>query len=94
MGSEMCIRDSFRAVRFRAAEERRPLVRAAITGISALVRADGSVAAQLGPFAKGVLRGNVLGGVGLSPYARLPWLGPVLAWVLAIGTLVLARRCR
>ena len=75
----------FRAVRFRAAEERRPLVRAAITGISALVRADGSVASQLGPFQEGVLRGSVVGGVGLSPYARRPWLGPALAWVLAIG---------
>ncbi|HET9765717.1 MAG TPA: apolipoprotein N-acyltransferase [Thermoanaerobaculia bacterium] len=84
----------FRAVRFRAAEERRPLVRAAITGISALVRADGSVASQLGPFAEGVLRGNVIGSAGLSPYARLPWLGPVLAWILAIGALALARRRR
>ena len=84
----------FRAVRFRAAEERRPLVRAAITGISALVRADGSVASQLGPFQQGVLRGSVVGGVGLSSYARRPWLGPALAWVLAIGTLMLARRRR
>jgi apolipoprotein N-acyltransferase len=75
----------FRAVRFRAAEERRPLVRAAITGISALVRADGSVASQLGPFQEGVLRGSVVGGVGLSPYARRPWLGPAFAWLLAIG---------
>jgi len=84
----------FRAVRFRAAEERRPLVRAAITGISALVRADGSVASQLGPFQQGVLRGSVVGGVGLSPYAQRPWLGPALAWVLAIGALVLTRRRR
>ena len=82
----------FRAVRFRAAEERRPLLRAAITGISALVRADGSVAEQLGPFEQGILRGNVRGGVGLSPYARWPWLVPALAWILAVGTLVLARR--
>jgi len=82
----------FRAVRFRAAEERRPLVRAAITGISAMVRADGSVASQLGPFEQGVLRGSVVGGTGLSPYARLPWLVPALAWVLAVGTLVLAWR--
>jgi len=84
----------FRAVRFRAAEERRPLVRAAITGISAMVRADGSVASQLGPFAQGVLRGDVIGGTGLSPYARRPWLGPALAWLLAVGALVLAWRRR
>lgn len=82
----------FRAVRFRAAEQRRPLLRAAITGISALVRADGSVAELLGPFEQGILRGNVRGGAGLSPYARWPWLVPALAWILAVGTLVLARR--
>jgi apolipoprotein N-acyltransferase len=84
----------FRAVRFRAAEERRPLLRAAITGISALVRADGSVAELLGPFEQGILRGNVRGGAGLSPYARCPWLVPALAWIVAVGTLVLARRRR
>jgi apolipoprotein N-acyltransferase len=78
----------FRAVRFRAAEQRRPLVRAAITGVSALVRADGSVASQLGPFEEGVLRGSLRGGVGLSPYARRPWLVPVLAWALVLGSLV------
>jgi apolipoprotein N-acyltransferase len=77
----------FRAVRFRAAEQRRPLVRAAITGVSALVRADGSVAAQLGPFEEGVLRGTVRGGVGLSPYGRRPWLVPALAWAVLIGSL-------
>jgi apolipoprotein N-acyltransferase len=82
----------FRAVRFRAAEERRPLLRAAITGISALVRADGSVAAQLGPFEQGILRGEVRGGVGRSPYASWPWLVPALAWAAAVGTLLLARR--
>jgi len=82
----------FRAARFRAAEEWRPLVRAAITGVSALVRADGSVAAQLGPFEQGTLRGNLRGGVGLSPYARAPWLGPVLACLLASLALMGSRR--
>jgi apolipoprotein N-acyltransferase len=81
----------FRAARFRAAEERRPLVRAAITGVSALVRADGSVAALLGPFEQGILRGSLHGGVGLSPYARRPWLVPVLAWTLVLGSLATIR---
>ncbi len=84
----------FRAVRFRAAEERRPLVRAAITGISALVRADGSVAARLDPYAEGVLRGVLRGGVGLSPYARRPWLSPLLASALALAAVVASRRRR
>ena len=38
----------FAAARFRAAETRRPLLRAAITGVSAVVAPDGSVVAQLG----------------------------------------------
>ena len=38
----------FRAARFRAAENRRPLLRAAITGVSALIAPDGAVASQLG----------------------------------------------
>ncbi|MES1240613.1 MAG: apolipoprotein N-acyltransferase [Acidobacteriota bacterium] len=68
-----------RAARFRAAENRRPLLRAAITGVSAVVGADGSVWTQLGVFKEGVLRARVLGRTGMTPYARLPWLFPLLA---------------
>ena len=42
-----------RAARFRAAENRRPLLRAAITGVSAFVAPDGSVRAQLGVYRAG-----------------------------------------
>jgi apolipoprotein N-acyltransferase len=82
----------FRAVRFRAAENARPLVRAAITGVSALVGADGRVEAQLGVFEQGVLRGRIQGREGLTPYARLPWLVPLLcgiaaAWIAARAAL-------
>ncbi len=68
----------FRAARFRAAESRRPLVRAAITGISALVGPDGSVRGRLGVGAQGILRGRVAGRTDLSPYTRAPWLVPLL----------------
>ncbi|MGH9363123.1 MAG: apolipoprotein N-acyltransferase, partial [Thermoanaerobaculia bacterium] len=44
-----------RAARFRAAETRRPMLRAAITGVSALIAPDGSVRAQLGVFEEGVI---------------------------------------
>jgi apolipoprotein N-acyltransferase len=80
----------FRAARFRAAENRRPLLRAAITGISALVGPDGSVVDWLAPFAEGTLEARVVGRRDLSPYARRPWLVPAscallaaLAWLLA-----------
>jgi apolipoprotein N-acyltransferase len=81
----------FRAARFRAAENRRPLLRAAITGVSALVGPDGSVWAQIGVFKEGVIRGRVVGRHGLTPYARHPWLVLVLCTVVAVVGVALSR---
>lgn len=78
----------FRAVRFRAAENRRPLLRAAITGVSAYVGPDGSVRAQIGVFREGVIRARVLGERELTPYTRLPWLVPALCALAAAGVLL------
>ncbi len=82
----------FRTARFRAAENRRPLLRAAITGVSAYVAPDGSVRAQLGVFQEGVIKARVLGERGLTLYARLPWLVPALCSLIAILTVISARR--
>ena len=68
----------FRAARFRAAENRRPLLRAAITGVSALVASDGRVLAELGPGEQGTLRGYLRGRRDLSPFSRAPLLVPML----------------
>jgi apolipoprotein N-acyltransferase len=84
----------FRAARFRAAENRRPLLRAAITGVSALVAPDGSVQAQIGVFKEGVIRGWVIGRTRLTPYARLPWLFPLLSTAVAAFAVYLSRRRR
>lgn len=73
-----------RAARFRAAENRRTLVRAAITGVSAWINPDGSVARQIGVFEQGTLSARVSGLSGLTPYARAPWLVPTLASALAL----------
>lgn len=75
----------FRAARFRAAENRRPLLRAAITGVSALVGPDGSVWEQIGVFQEGVIRARVAGKKGLTPYARAAWLVPLLCTLAALG---------
>lgn len=80
-----------RAVRFRAAENRRPLLRAAITGVSAFVAPDGSVRAQLGVYRQGMIRARVLGEQGLTPYSRLPWLVPALSTAIALVGYALAR---
>jgi len=77
----------FRAARFRAAENRRPLLRAAITGVSALVAADGKAVDWLGPFAEGILSGRVVGRRDLSPYSRRPWLVPAACALVALVAL-------
>jgi apolipoprotein N-acyltransferase len=88
----------FRAARFRAAENRRTLLRAAITGVSALVGPDGSVRDQIGVFKDGVIRGRVTGSKELTPYARAPWLVPLLCTIVWLGGVVryylLAKRSR
>ncbi len=51
----------FRAARFRAAENRRPVVRAALTGVSGLIDRRGAVKGRLGVGEEGVLAGRVAG---------------------------------
>ncbi|HYG61445.1 MAG TPA: apolipoprotein N-acyltransferase [Thermoanaerobaculia bacterium] len=84
----------FRAARFRAAENRRPLLRAAITGVSALVASDGSVRASIDVFKEGVIRGWVVGRTGLTPYARATWAVPVACTAVALFGLYFGRRRR
>jgi apolipoprotein N-acyltransferase len=84
----------FRAARFRAAETRRPMLRAAITGVSALIAPDGSVRAQLGVFEEGVIEGQVAGLHGLTPAARWPWLVPAACTLLAAASLAWVWRAR
>ena len=77
-----------RAARFRAAENRRSLVRAAITGVSTIVDESGREMALLGPFQKGVLRADLPARFDLSPYARFPWAVPILAVLLGAGAIL------
>lgn len=76
-----------RAARFRAAESRRPLLRAAITGVTALVASDGSVRGSVDLFEMSVIRGRVSGRIDLSPASRWPWATPLLCTLLALCTL-------
>lgn len=83
----------FRSAQWRAAENRRPLVRAAITGISGVVGPDGAVRDTLGVNQEGTLSATVLGRTDVTPFARRPWL-PLAAAVLlaAVGIVFAARR--
>jgi apolipoprotein N-acyltransferase len=80
----------YAAARFRAAENRRPVLRAAITGVSALIAPDGGERARLDPFERGVIRGPVAGRRELSPYSRAPWLVPLVSALLGLALLVAA----
>jgi apolipoprotein N-acyltransferase len=86
-GDTAAPRQHLRAARFRAAENRRWLLRAAITGISAVVRPDGSLARVLGVGAQGTLLAGVEGRTDRSPYGRAPWLVPALAVLVAAAAL-------
>ncbi len=65
-----------RAARFRAAESDRVMLRAAITGVSAIIGPDGSVEQQLGVGERGVLATRLEPRARLTPYSRAPWLVP------------------
>ncbi len=84
----------FRAARFRAAENRRPLVRAALTGVSGLIDRRGQVTGRLGVGEKGVLRARLAGSTELAPFSRAPWLVPAASALLAVVAVVWSWRRR
>lgn len=81
---------------FRAVENRRYVVRAANTGISAVVAPDGRIISSSVLFERGALTATIGKNAELTPYARY---GDVFAWSVAsgagvalLGTVVGARR--
>lgn len=83
----------FQMARMRAAEARRPLVRAANDGVSALIGPDGEVLERAPEFRSTVLRGTVQPLAGLTPFARTGNV-PVLLLALAAALLAAWRRNR
>lgn len=81
----------FRAARFRAAENRRPMLRAALTGVSGIIDSRGQVKSQIGVDQEGVLYAWVDGQTKPSPYTRAPRLIPILAFAVALFAIVFAR---
>lgn len=79
----------------RALETGRPMLRATNTGMTAIIRADGEIAAVAAPFTRQVLSGMVQGRSGLTPYMQYgnrPVL--LLAALLLVLAIVLGRRHR
>ncbi|MGH9379084.1 MAG: apolipoprotein N-acyltransferase [Thermoanaerobaculia bacterium] len=77
----------FRAAQFRAAETHRPMLRAAITGVSGSIGPDGEIRSLLGVDRQGVLADEVVGRTGLTPFVRAPWLTPLLSLVILVVAL-------
>jgi apolipoprotein N-acyltransferase len=69
-GDTVAPRQHFAMARMRCVEFRRPMVRAANSGISALVDARGEVVASLGLFRSGVVTGEIFPGKGETVYAK------------------------
>jgi apolipoprotein N-acyltransferase len=77
------------AAQIRAVETGRPVLQAAISGISAVVDADGAVVARQPLFRNGVLEGTVTTRGGQTPYVRFgEWvlLASLAALLLAAGS--------
>ncbi len=79
-----------RPARFRAAENSRPVIRAAITGISALIDRRGLILATAGIDEVAMLRMQVTPARGMTPFTRAPFLVPLLCLLLA-GFAILRR---
>ena len=71
----------FAAARLRAIEEGLPLVRAANTGISAIVDPYGRILEQLPLGSAGLLKGRLPRPIAPPPFARAPSLMAFLPWL-------------
>lgn len=81
--------------RLRAMEARRPMVRAANTGVSALIDPFGRVVKTAPEYEANVMRGEIQPQTGLTPYARTGnW--PIVLWglVLCCASAYLGRRVK
>jgi apolipoprotein N-acyltransferase len=81
----------FAQARLRAIEEGLPLIRAANTGISAIVDPYGRVLGQLPLGAEGVLDGALPQRIAAPPFARFPFLSAFLVWFAALLTALAGR---
>jgi apolipoprotein N-acyltransferase len=81
----------FAQARLRAIEEGLPLVRAANTGISAIVDPYGRVLAELPPGAEGLLDGGLPQTIAPPVFASFPFVSAFSVWI-AVLAIAVSRR--
>lgn len=82
-GSSIGPHQHFQMARMRALELGKPLIRAANTGITAVVDASGQISAQIPQFREGVLTAQIQPTMGQTPYGQFGrWLLYSLCFVL------------
>jgi apolipoprotein N-acyltransferase len=82
----------FAEARLRTIETGLPMIRAANTGISAIIDPYGRIESQLGLAEEGVVDGTLPKPIAAPPFAHAPVLAGVFAWLIALIGAVLLRR--
>ncbi len=90
-GASLAQPQHLQIARMRALETGRSMLRATNTGMTALIRPDGSVAAALPPFSEGALSVAAQGYAGSTPYARLG-NSPTVIVALLLAAILSRRR--
>jgi apolipoprotein N-acyltransferase len=82
-GDSLAPAQHLQMAQLRALESGRMILRATNTGMTAIIGADGEVAKVLKPFTRDVLRGEIIGYEGSTPYSRTG------NWLVVVGALML-----
>jgi len=91
-GDTVAPRQHLAMARLRCVEFRRPMVRAANSGISAVVDETGNVVASLGLFRRGVVAAQIRPGSRITPYAKTGESFGISCSIIAALTLILPLR--
>jgi len=91
-GDTVAPRQHLAMARLRCVEFRRPMVRAANSGISAVIDSRGDVVASLGLFRRGIVVSEIRPGSGLTPYAKTGETFGISCSIIAALTLIFPLR--
>ncbi|MBT8144242.1 MAG: apolipoprotein N-acyltransferase, partial [Gammaproteobacteria bacterium] len=92
-GDSIAPHQHLQIARMRAMETRRPMLRATNTGISAVIDAHGRLVAISRQFEPEILRAEVAGHRGNTPYMRTgDWLSVLLSLLAITPAIIVARR--